>query len=85
MCSYEDTVSVKFDDGPIFQYPCKSDPDGKSERILIMPDYTSPEEQPSNPIDGIIKAKVMTVEAKFYEYGARQILFNVAGLDEAKI
>jgi len=85
ICHSDDTVAVKFDNGPVFNYPCSTPDNGQTETLYINSAYSPANGQPENIIDGIAKAKTMIIEAQFYDAGSRQLTFNVAGLDRSKI
>lgn len=68
----DDTVSVKFDDGPIKRWACLDSASGDSGTAFISP---------AKPfIAAIKKAKRVTIEAPVYQAGNVQMTFNVAGL-----
>lgn len=85
LCHSDDSVSVKFDNGPVFSYPCSTPDNGQTETVYINDAYSPATGQPSNVVDGVVKAKTMVIEVQFYDAGSRQITFNVAGLDQSKI
>lgn len=85
LCHSDDTVSIKFDNGPVFSYPCSTPDNGQTETIYINNAYSLAKGQPEDVVDGIVKAKTMVIEAQFYDAGSRQLMFNVAGLDRSKI
>jgi|GEM_PF-4339152 len=85
LCHSDDTVAVKFDNGPVFNYPCSTPDNGQTETIYINNAYSPATGQPQNVVDGIAKGKTMVIEAQFYDAGSRQLTFNVAGLDKSKI
>jgi hypothetical protein len=86
LCPYASKrVSVKFDDGPVWSYPCESPSNGDSTTIYIESQYSPDKGQPQDIVDGIAKSKRMTIEAEFYDNGVRQLSFNVAGLDRSKL
>lgn len=68
----DDTVSVKFDNGPIKRWSCLHSDDGDSSTAFISP---------AKPfIAAIKKAKRVTIEAPVYQAGNVQMTFDVAGL-----
>lgn len=88
LCNSGDTVAVKFDDGPIYNYPCQMPNNGDTTTLYIDHSFSQDSRnsgQPADPMDGLVKAKMMTVEAEFFDSGSRQITFHVAGLDRSKL
>ncbi|HEY1751791.1 MAG TPA: phage holin family protein [Caulobacteraceae bacterium] len=79
------TVAVKFDTGPVWYYPCSSPSNGESTVLYINSAYDAGDGQPTDPMDGLAKSKIMIVEVEFYDSGTRQVRFNVAGLDRTKL
>jgi hypothetical protein len=67
-----DTVSVKFDGGPIREWSCAEAESGSSEIVFIN--------RESAFLAELKKAKKVTIEANMYEAGRQQMTFNVAGL-----
>ena len=85
ICHTDGTVSLKFDNGPIYQYPCQEAGNGNSNTIYVNTAYSPEAGQPQTAVAGILRAKRMMIEAEFYQDGPKQIVFNVAGLDKTKI
>jgi hypothetical protein len=85
LCHHDDMVAVKFDDGPVYNYPCGTPDNGDSTILYIEPNYLAESDQPKDPMDGLLKSTTMTVEAQFYQAGSRQLIFHVQGLDQSKL
>lgn len=68
-----DTLSVKFDDGPIREWSC-AESDGGSSDIVFFNNERS-------LLSEIRKAKRFIVEANMYDAGRQQMTFDVAGLE----
>lgn len=72
--SYDRTkITVKFDDGPLETFNCSEDDSGPNDVVFITP--------PARFINRLKAAKVMMLEAPFYEIGNAQVTFNVEGLE----
>lgn len=67
-----DTVSVKFDDGPITNWPCAGADGGSPEIVFINND--------SGFLARLKKAQKVTIEAQMYQAGRQQMKFPVTGL-----
>lgn len=85
ICDDAKNVSVKFDKGPIWIYPCEPGANGDTNTIYIEPAYDVSDGQPHSIVDGIAKSKTMTIETRVYDNGYPQITFNVVGLDRSKL
>ena len=71
--SYDnDTVSVKFDDGPIKNWACADADGGSSDVVFITRGQAF--------LSELRKAKRVTIEAQMYEAGRQQMTFAVSGL-----
>lgn len=70
--SYDDTVSVKFDNGPIREWSCAEGDGGSSDIIFFNREQSFLAE--------LKKAKKVIVEVSMYNAGRQQITFPVAGL-----
>lgn len=68
----DDTISVKFDTGPIREWAC-ADADGGSSDVLFV-------RESKRFLTEIKKAKEVTIEAPMYEAGRQQMTFRLAGL-----
>ncbi|KQN78915.1 hypothetical protein ASE91_13610 [Sphingomonas sp. Leaf62] len=68
----DDTISVKFDDGPIREWACAEPESGSSEIVFIT--------QGKRFLSQLRKAKEVTIEAPMYEAGRQQMTFRVSGL-----
>ncbi len=84
-CRSGDMLSVKFDDGPVYQYRCREPEDGNSKSLYIASNFEPLAGQPASMVDGIAKAKKVTIEVPFYQDGSKQLTFNVAGLDRNRL
>jgi hypothetical protein len=75
LCSQftNDTVAVKFDDGPIRRFECSRPKEESSGSIFINDEQTF--------LSRLRKAKKVIIEADFYREGPKQMVFNVGGLD----
>lgn len=69
----DDTISVKFDDGPIESWACADAESGSSDIIFI----TAAERF----LAKLRKAKRVVIEADMYQAGRQQMSFDVAGLE----
>jgi hypothetical protein len=86
LCRYENgTVTIKFDNGPVWNYPCSSPTNGDSTTLYIQSQYDAADGQPKDPLDGLAKADTVTIEVELYSNGLRQLTFHVAGLDRSKL
>ena len=83
ICHSDDRVAVKFDSGPVYYYPCSTPSNGDSTTLYLEPSGDT--SGPSDPLDGLMKAKKMIIEVEFFDEGSRQITFHVSGLDRAKL
>ena len=71
--SYQNgTLSIKFDSGPVREWPC-SEADGGSSEIVF---FNSEQKMLSE----LKRAKTVIVEAPMYNAGRQQMTFNVKGL-----
>jgi hypothetical protein len=66
-------MKAKFDNGKVQDFRCGRAADGSANVIFIKPG--------SSFLASLRKAKVLIVEATFYQAGARQMTFHVEGLD----
>lgn len=66
-------VRAKFDGREVEDYTCGQASDGSNNVIFIRSE--------SSFLDSLKKAKVLIIEATFYQAGARQMTFHVAGLN----
>jgi len=85
LCHSDDHIAIKFDDGPVYYYPCDTPRNGDSTTLYVEPSGDTSNGQPSDPLEGILNAKKMVIEVEFYQSGSRQLVFNVKGLDRSKI
>ena len=67
-----DTVSVKFDDGPIKEWKCGEAEAGSSEIVFLLNQKAF--------LDQIQKSKIMIIEVEVYNAGRQQIKFSLEGL-----
>lgn len=67
------TVAVKFDDGPIQRFACLEPSDARTGEIFINSE--------NRFVAKLRKARTVIIEAEFYQEGRRQMQFDVAGLD----
>ena len=67
-----ETVAAKFDNLPIENYSCSEPSDGSTGFLFIR--------GASRFVSHLKKAKILTLEAPFYQYGRRQMQFDVSGL-----
>ncbi len=89
-CNSQDTIAVKFDNGSVNEYPC-TELSGL-DHPLVSINYGKSSFHHDERIEGVeklldalAKAKTMTIEVSFYGSGARQLVFNVSGLDKSKL
>jgi hypothetical protein len=68
----DETVAVKFDDGPIRRFSCTGSADGRANVLFISP--------ASRFLATLKKAQNVIVEAQFYQEGKRQLSFATADL-----
>ncbi len=68
----DDTLSVKFDNGPIREWSCSEAADGSPGIVFF--------DREQSFLAAIKKAKKMVVEVNYYDAGRQQITFPVAGL-----
>ena len=68
----DDTLSIKFDDGPIREWSC-AEADGGSSGIVFINNAGAFLAQ-------LKKAKKVIIEAQMYEAGRQQMTFEVTGL-----
>jgi hypothetical protein len=85
LCHSDGYVSIKFDGGPIYTYPCSTPDSGNTETLYINSAYSPEKGQSADPLDGIAKAKSIIIEAPFFDAGTRQFTFHVEGLDRTKL
>lgn len=71
----EDTVSVKFDDGPIQKFTCVEPNDASTGVIFIRGEKRF--------LSKLRKAKSLVIEAEFFHAGSHQMYFDVSGLEWA--
>ncbi len=67
-----DTISVKFDDGPVKKYGCTGTSDGSSNTAFLKNE--------AGFLANLKKAKKTIVEAEFYQQGNQQFVFETANL-----
>ncbi len=67
------SVAVRFDGGPIKQFSCSDTADGSSDTIFLNGE--------SKFVSELKHAKHVTIEAMFFQAGAKQMSFDTAGLD----
>ena len=74
LCSQfnNETVAAKFDNLPIENYSCSEPSDGSTGFLFVR--------GASRFVSHLKKAKTLTLEAPFYQYGRRQMAFDVRGL-----
>jgi len=70
---FHPSVSVKFDQGPVQNYPCVEPNDGTSNVIFIRNE--------SSFIKKLRTSKRVTIEPEFFRQGTRQFEFRPAGLN----
>lgn len=68
----DDTVAVKFDDGPIQRFSCAEPSDASSGLIFINSE--------GRFIEKLKNAKRLIIEAEMYQAGPQQMVFSVEGL-----
>ncbi|HEX2764741.1 MAG TPA: hypothetical protein VHM92_12975 [Allosphingosinicella sp.] len=68
----DDTISVKFDNGPIEQWACADAESGSSDIVFVV--------RAESFLAKLRKAKRLIVEADMYEAGRQQMKFEVGGL-----
>lgn len=68
----DDTISVKFDQGPIEEWACADADSGSRELIFVQRQQAF--------VERLKKAKQVIIEAEMYNAGRVQMNFNVAGL-----
>jgi hypothetical protein len=66
------SVAVKFDDGPVRSYSCESATDGSSNILFLVPAQRFLKE--------LRHAKTVVIEAEFYQEGKQQLTFNTVEL-----
>jgi len=69
----DDTVSVKFDDGPIRQYDCSTASDGSADTLFIR--------GAAGFLAKLQKAEKLIIEAEFFQQGRHQMVFSTNGLE----
>ncbi|WP_162950209.1 hypothetical protein [Rhizobium jaguaris] len=76
MCSSldEDIVAVKFDDGPVQNFRCSRSDDGSSDVIFLNDEV--------NFLTQLKSASKLIIEARFFQEGTRQFVFDVTGLHQ---
>jgi hypothetical protein len=67
-----DTVAVKFDDGPIRLFGCSEPTDGSTGQLFINSERSF--------VERLKKSKKLVIEAQFYQEGPKQMTFDVSGL-----
>ena len=68
-----DTIAVKFDEGPIRNFGC-SEPQAGGTGLLFI-------DQESRFVTALKRAKTVIIEAQFYQSGRKQMEFDVRGLN----
>lgn len=68
----DDTVAVKFDDGPIQHFTCAEPEDATTGLLFINSE--------GRFIERLKKAKRLIIEAQMFQAGPQQMTFNVEGL-----
>ncbi|MEP9401514.1 hypothetical protein [Sphingomonas sp. VNH70] len=68
----DDSIAVKFDDGPVRDWRCAEADGGSSDIVFVL--------QAQKFLSEIKKAREVTIEAPMYEAGRQQMTFKVAGL-----
>jgi hypothetical protein len=68
-----ETVTVKFDSGPIEHFGCNETADGSPGYLFI--------EASQKFVRKLRKAKKVIIEAQYFEHGRQQLTFDVAGLN----
>lgn len=72
--SFSDSrISVKFDDGPIQSMGCTDSSDGSNDVAFFTNE--------GRMLSGLKKAKRTVIEAKFFQKGRQQFVFETAGLE----
>ncbi|MEO6389344.1 MAG: hypothetical protein ABIT16_02430 [Croceibacterium sp.] len=84
-CRNGDMLPVKFDNGPVYEYACREPESGNSDTLYVNAAFEPVGGQPASLLDGLSKAKKMTIEVPFYQDGTKQITFNVSGLDLSRL
>jgi hypothetical protein len=69
----DDTVAVKFDDGPIQRFTCAEPDDASTGTIFINSE--------ARFVEKLKSSKRLIVEAQMYQAGPQQMTFNVEGLE----
>jgi len=69
----DQTVAVKFDDGPIQQFRCGEADGGGSDMLFILAE--------TRFLNAMKEAEKVTIELPVYEIGPTQMTFPVAGLE----
>ena len=67
------TISVKFDKGPIKRFGCSESSDNSTGVLFI--------DSESKFVAGLKRSKTLTIEAEFFQEGARQLNFTTSGLN----
>ncbi|HEY3778616.1 MAG TPA: hypothetical protein VGL35_11220 [Rhizomicrobium sp.] len=68
----DDTVTVKFDNGPIRHFGCAESADGDTKTIFLM--------RTSRFIKGLKGSSRVRIEVDFFQAGLQQLTFNTTGL-----
>lgn len=84
-CGPDNTVAMKLDDGPVWDFDCEPSTDGSADHIFIVRGQPKEPGQPVEPKLLLGQGKTLTIEASFYGAGSRQLKFNVAGYDETRL
>lgn len=69
----DDTIAVKFDDGPIQRFPCGEPSDASTGLLFIR--------SSARFVDALKKARRVIIEVEMYQAGAQQMTFQVEGLE----
>jgi len=69
----DDTVAVKFDDGPITNYRCTTASDGSANTLFIQDE--------KGFLAKLQRAKTVIIEAEFFKQGNQQMTFSTGGLN----